>query len=200
MESRLAKWMIAMTALAIVTTFFLFTAVPVLAQDEQPQEQQESTDSDIPPELQAKMKEFKEAAAGLRESGALVKADIREFRAGMKELFQAARSLPGDEKWDLIDRISAARDEYLGTVQEEIKAVRETAGAMKDALSAAREAWEQEDLDGALSSLDQAIALVGELKVQLEEVHQLLGQVLDVLEQLNAEAGSAPAAAKAWAV
>jgi len=199
MESKLARWTIVISTLAIVATFFLFTAVPVLAQDAEPQEQRESQGKDVPPELQAKMQEFKQAAAGLREPGALLKADMKEFKTGMRELFRKARSLSRDEKWDLIDQVSAARDEYLGTVQEKIKAIRENAGVMKDAVAGAREAWEQDDLDGALSGLDQAIAKVGELKAQMEELHQLFQEVLDVLGQLNEEVGAAPASAQEWA-
>ena len=199
MESKLARCTIAISTLVIVATFFLFTAVPVLAQDAEPQEQRESQGKDVPPELQAKMQEFKQAAAGLREPGALLKADMKEFKTGMRELFRKARSLSRDEKWDLIDQVSAARDEYLGTVQEKIKAIRENAGVMKDAVAGAREAWEQDDLDGALSGLDQAIAKVGELKAQMEELHQLFQEVLDVLGQLNEEVGAAPASAQEWA-
>lgn len=199
MESKLARWTIAIATLVIVATFFLFTAVPVLAQDAEPQEQRESQDKDTPPEVQAKMQEFKQAAAGLREPGALLKADMREFKTGVRELLRKARTLSRDEKWDLIDQVSAARDEYLGTVEEKVKAIRENAGAMKEAIAGAREAWEQDDLDGALSSLDGAIAKAGELKVQLEEAHQLFQEVLDVLRQLNEEVGAAPASAQEWA-
>jgi len=197
MENKPARWMIAIIAMAMVATFVLFTATPVLAQDEQPQDSQEK---EIPPELQAKMEEFKDAAEGLRECGKLLKADVRQFRAGVKELFQEARSLPRDEKWDLFDEVSAARDEYIGTVQEKIETVRETAGAMKESLAAAREAWEQDNLDGALSGLDQAIAQVGEVKGQLDEAHQLFQEILEVLRQLGDEAGATPAEANAWTV
>jgi len=199
MESKLARCTIAISTLVIVATFFLFTAVPVLAQDAEPQEQRESQGKDVPPELQAKMQEFKQAAAGLRESGALLKADMREFKTGVRELLRKARTLSRDEKWDLIDQVSAARDEYLGTVEEKVKAIRENAGAMKEAIAGAREAWEQDDLDGALSSLDGAIAKAGELKVQLKEAHQLFQQILEVLRQLNEEVGAAPASAQEWA-
>jgi len=199
MESKLARCTIAISTLVIVATFFLFTAVPVLAQDAEPQEQRESQGKDVPPELQAKMQEFKQAAAGLRESGALLKADMREFKTGVRELLRKARTLSRDEKWDLIGQVSAARDEYLGTVEEKVKAIRENAGAMKEAIAGAREAWEQDDLDGALFSLDGAIAKAGELKVQLKEAHQLFQQILEVLRQLNEEVGAAPASAQEWA-
>ncbi len=88
---------------------------------------QDGQGKEVPPELQAKMQEFKEAVAGLKEPGALLKGDTREFRAGIKELFQEARSLPRDEKWGLFDEVSAVRDRYVDTVEEKIAAVMETA-------------------------------------------------------------------------
>lgn len=199
-KNKAVKIIAALLALSLMTTLFLFAASPAIAQEEQQDQQEGREDREIPPELQAKMEEFKEAAAGLREYGALLKADVREFRTGMKELMQKARSLSRDERWDLIDEISAARDEYLGTVEERMKAARETAGAMKDALAGAGEAWEGEDLDGALSSLDQAIVKAGELKVQLDELHQLFQEVLEVLRQLDEKAGSTSAPAGSWTV
>jgi hypothetical protein len=193
-HKRIVSIIATLLVLSLAATFFLAAASPALAQDEG----EGPEGGEVPPELQAKMEEFKEAATGLREYGALLKADAREFRTGMKELLQKARSLPRDEKWDLIDEISAARDEYLGTVESELRAVKETAGAMKDALSSARGAWEGEDIDGALSGLDGAIAKAGELKVQLDELHQLFREVLEVVDQLGAEAGGTSAPAGSW--
>ena len=196
MKRKSARWIFAMIALALATTFVLFTAAPLLAQEEQPDGQE----MEVPPELRAKMEEFKDAAAGLREYTVLLKEDVRQFKAAMQELCQQARSLPRDEKWDLFDEVSAARDEYAGTVKDKIGAARETAGAMKEALSAAKEAWEQDDLAGALSSLDLAIAKVGELEVQLEEARQLLQEILEVMEGLEGGAGAASSSAWTWAV
>jgi len=71
---------------------------------------------------------------------------------------------------------------------------------MKEAVSAARDAWEQDDLAGALAALDQAIAKVGELEVQLEEAHQLLQEILEVMEGLEGEAGAASSSGWAWAI
>jgi len=195
MKSKSARWIVAMITLALAATCVLFAAAPVLAQDEQPDGQE----MEVPPELQEKMEEFKDAAAGLREYKVLLKEDVRQFRAAMKELWQQARSLSRDEKWDLFDEVSAARDEYAGTVKERIGAAREIAGAMKEALSAARDAWEQGDLESALSSLDQAIAKVGELEVQLEEAHRLLQEILEAVKALSEKAGSTAAAVPAWA-
>ena len=194
MHKRIVSIIATLLVLSLAAALFLAAASPALAQDER----EGLEGGEVPPELQAKMEEFKEAATGLRGYGALLKADVREFRTGMKELLQKARSLPRDEKWDLIDEISAARDEYLGTVESELRAVKETAGAMKDALSSAQEAWEGEDVDGALSGLDAAIAKAGELKVQLDELHQLFREVLEVVDQLGAEAGGTSAPAGSW--
>jgi len=196
MEKRLLKWVMAVTTLMLVAAFVFFTAAPALAQDDAPQDDLEQ---EIPEELKAKMQEFKEAAAGLREDGALLKEDVRQFRAAMQELWQKARSLPRNEKWDFFDEVSAARKEYVGTVKEKVGAARETAGAMRDALAAAQEAWEQDDLDGALANLDEAIAGVGELEVQLGEAHQLLQEILEAVKALSEKADATTAAVPAWA-
>jgi len=196
MEKKLLRWVMAVTTLVLAAAFVLFSVAPALAQDEAPRDDLEQ---EIPEELKAKMREFKEAAAGLRGDGALLKDDVRQFKAALQELWQKARSLPRDEKWDFFDEVSAARKEYVGTVKEKITAARETAGAMKDALAAAREAWEQDDLDGALASLDEAIARVGELEPQLGEAHQLLQEILEAVRELSEKAGVTSAAAPAWA-
>jgi len=114
MKNRSARWIAATVALALAATLVLFTAAPALAQDGQPDGQE----VEVPPELREKMEEFKEAAAGLREYKGLLKGDVRKFKSAMKELWQQARSLPRDEKWDLFDEVSAVRDEYEGTVKE----------------------------------------------------------------------------------
>ncbi len=196
MKKKSARWNVAIISLALASTFVLFTAAPVLAQDGQTPDAQEK---EVPPELQEKVEEFKEAADGLRAYGALLKSDLREFRSSMKELLREARSLSRDEKWELLGDASDARDEYAGAVKERIEAARETAGAMKEALAAARDAWEEGDLDGALSCLDQAIAKAGELEVQLDEAHRLLGEILDAVAQLKGQAGAASATTW-WAV
>ena len=196
MRSRSVRWTVAVVALALAATFVLFTAAPVLAQDEQADGQE----VEVPPELQEKMEEFKDVASGLSEYMASLKGDVRQFKAAMRGLWQQARSLPRDEKWDLFDEVSAARDEYAGTVKEKVAMVRDTAAAMKEALSAARDAWEQGDFAGALSNLDQAIAKVGELEVQLEEAHQLLQEILEVMEGLEGGAGAASPSAWTGAV
>jgi len=196
MEKRLLKWVMAVTTLVLVAAFALFAAAPALAQDDG---LQDDLEQEIPEELKAKMREFKEAAAGLREDGALLKEDVRQFKAAMQGLWQKMRSLPRNEKWDFFDEVSAARKEYVGTVKEKVGAARETAGAMRDALAAAQEAWEQDDLDGALANLDEAIAGVGELEVQLGEAHQLLQEILEAVKALSEKADATTAAVPAWA-
>jgi len=194
-RNRAVKIATIMLVFALTATFFLFSAATVWAQDEQPDTGEER---EVPQELEDKVREFKETAAGLREYGTLLKSDVREFKAAARDLRQKARSLSRDERWDLIDEISAARDEYLGTVEEKTEAARETAAAMKGALAAAREAWEGDDLDGALSSLDEAIARAGELKDRLDEVHRQFLEIIEVLQQLDEEAGTTTAPAYSW--
>ncbi|MBN2025149.1 MAG: hypothetical protein JW854_00100 [Actinobacteria bacterium] len=196
MDKKLLRWVMAVTTLMLAAAFLLFTAAPALAQDEAPRDELEQ---EIPEELKTKIQEFEEAASGLREDGALLKEDVRQFKAAMQELWRKARSLPRDEKWDFFDEVSAARKEYVGTVKDKISAARETAGAMRDALAAAREAWEQDDLDGALANLDEAIARAGELEAQLGEAHQLLQEILETVRALSEGAGAKSAAVPAWA-
>jgi uncharacterized coiled-coil DUF342 family protein len=196
-KNRAAKIVTIALVFALTATFFFFSAATVWAQEEQ---QETGEEREIPPELQDKMREFREAAAGLREYGTPLKSDVREFKATARDLRQKARSLSRDERWGLIDEISAARDEYLGTVKEKMEAARETAATMKDALAAAREAWEEDDLDGALSSLDEAIAKAGELKDRLNEVHRQFLEVLEVLKELNEGAGATSTPARSWTV
>jgi methyl-accepting chemotaxis protein len=191
-KNKASKIVAVSLVFALVATFFLFTAAAASAQEEQ---LEMGEDKEVPSELQDKMQEFKQEAAGLKEYGTLLKSDVREFKAGMRDLMRKVRSLSGDERWELIDEVSAARDEYLGTVEEKMEAAKETAAAVKDALAAAREAWERDDLAGALSSLDGAITKVDELKARLDELHLQFQAVLEALSQLNEKAGTAPASA-----
>ena len=198
MGSRMARWTVAICTIAVAAAFLLCTAATALAQENQP-EPDEGSRGEIPLELQEKIAEFREAAAGLREPWVLLKVDGREFRSGRRELFQKARSLSRDERWDLIDRISAARDEYAATVEGKLKAARENVAALKECLAGARQAWEQGDLDATLSGLDQAMAKVDELKGQLGEAHGLFQEILELQRQLIQDSGAAPASLRAWA-
>jgi uncharacterized membrane protein YccC len=186
MQRKVSKLVAVMLALVIAMGFLSCAASPALAQGE---EQQEGPDRDVPPELQEKMRELRDTLADLRESAVPLKADMKEFRASMRKLMRKARRLPRDARWDLLGQLSALRDEYLGTVKEKAAVIRESAGATRGAVAAAREAWEAGDLEGALSALDQAIAKAPELKGQLDELHQLFEEVLEALKQLGVEGG-----------
>lgn len=199
MEKKPARLIATMLAFVLMMSFVFFAAGPVLAQDGQQEQEGGGTAGDIPLELQAKVREFREATAELRETAAPMKADMKELKRTARGLLRKARAMPRDARRDLFDRVSALRDEYAGAVKKKSAAIRECAGAMKEAASASRDAWEQEDLDGALSALDQAIVKAVELKPLLEEAHQLLDQILDALQQIAEETEAPSASSPAFA-
>jgi SepF-like predicted cell division protein (DUF552 family) len=199
MEKKPARLIATILAFVLMMSFVFFATGTVLAQDGQQEQEGGGTSGDIPPELQAKVREFREAAADLRKTAAPIKGDVREFKRTLKGMMRKARSIPRDARRDLFDRVSALRDQYAGAVKEKIAAIKECAGAIRDATAASREAWEQEDLDGALSGLDQAIAKVAELKPLLEDAHQLFEEIIDALRSIAEETGAPSASSTAFA-
>ena len=195
MTDNKAKWVIAIAVLAILAAFFLVAASPALGQSEQ--------ESEIPPELEQKREELKSALAELKEnleplrSQALeLREERREFRRGeMDELCddvnrwrEEAQELEGEERFmfrrekrsQLREDISQCREEAnafnqaLGPYRMVAEGIRESVGAIKDDIAAAREAWSGEDLETTLSHMDEALRKIEELNQELRDFNQAL--------------------------
>ena len=187
--------MIAAAVLAILAAFFLVAASPALGQSGQ--------ESEIPPELEQKKEELKSALAELRENLEPLRSQVldlreerREFRRGemdelrddVKNWREEGQELEGEERFrfrrekqsELREDVSRykeeanAFDEAFGPYRLVAEGIRESVGAIRADIAAAREAWSGEDLEATLAYLDEALRKIEDLNQELRDFNQAL--------------------------
>jgi uncharacterized coiled-coil DUF342 family protein len=199
MTTKKAKWVIAIAVMAILATFFLVAATPALGQSEQEGDQE----SEIPPELEQKKDELKSALKELRENLEPLRSQARDLRGekrdfrreemdGLREDVnrwrEEAQELEGEERFrfrrekrsQLREDVSQCREEAnafneaLGPYRIIAEGIRQSVGAIKEDIATAREAWSEEDLEAALSFVDEALKKIEVLNQELKDFNQTL--------------------------
>ena len=91
MSTKKAKWIIAVSALAILAAFFMVAASPASAQSGQ---EEGAGEEEVPPELEEKVEEVKDAAGELRDILRPVVSQFRDLRMDFSETRREGRMRP----------------------------------------------------------------------------------------------------------